>query len=102
MRNLQAKIIKGPRYKLQVVRPKKGKGSYKRKGRVKRPFSLFCCRQSVQSSACTPESLDSLLSPVRGADTWSAIRELCPGENLPFHSCHIHGCAAGTFLQKET
>lgn len=102
MRNLQAKIIKGPRYKLQVVRPKKGKGSYKRKGRIKRPFSLFCYRQSVQPSACTPENLNSPLSPVRGADTWSAIRGSCPGESLPFRSCHTHVSAAGTSLQRET
>ena len=40
MRNLQAKLIKLPQFKLRVIRPKKGKGSYKRKGRIKRPFLL--------------------------------------------------------------
>lgn len=40
MRNPLAKIIKKPLYKLRVVKPKKGKGSYKRKDRVKRSFYL--------------------------------------------------------------
>ena len=40
MRNLQAKLIKLPQFKLRVIRPKKGKGSYgigivKGKGRGK-------------------------------------------------------------------
>lgn len=33
-RNPYAKIIKKPQFKIRVVKPKKGKGSYKRKDRA--------------------------------------------------------------------
>lgn len=40
MRNPLAKIIKKSQYKLRIVKPKKGKGSYKRKDRTQRSFFL--------------------------------------------------------------
>ena len=49
VRNPVAKQIK--RFKNQIVRPKKGKGSYKRKGRVYRPFSMHFSHDRASKSS---------------------------------------------------